>query len=128
MPVQTGGSHRNPELIAAIQEVLESDAFTERLVTVIDRVVTRTAAHRDCGTSTTATPTAPTKRCRCARCCPQRFPGRSMVTMMLLPIPFINPFWWADSCHQRSCGPAMPECCHEGSDKTPPGHPPGTIG
>lgn len=139
MAVDNGGYEPDSELDRKIHEVLGSEAFTKRLVKVVDAVVTRRATHK-CGCRSEPFPRH--KRCRCARCCPPRIPSRPIVTVMLLPIPIINPFWWADSCHQRPCGPTIPECCHEqhpcgpttpeycheDSDQMPPADSPRPIG
>ena len=93
----------DPKMLAAIEKVLYSDRFAKHLVKLIKCVP---EVERRCYP----------KKHVCTRCCMPRNPCRPMVSVMMLPIPIFNPFWWAEACHPRPCGPSIPECYREGSD------------
>jgi hypothetical protein len=46
--------------------------------------------------------------------------------VMWMPIPILNPFWWAQACQPHcgphNCGPRIPESCHESPQTPPPRH------
>lgn len=98
----------DPKLLAAIGKVLISDAFTKHSVKVIEHVLERRGVEKRCYP----------KKHVCTRCCMPRNPCRPMVSVMMLPIPFLNPFGWAETCHPRpcGCGSSIPEGYREGSD------------
>jgi hypothetical protein len=101
------GTYPNDQkLIDAIEKAFGGEAFAKRVKDIVNDVLEERGVRRQ----------SYPKKHVCSRCCAPRNPCRPMVSVMMLPIPFLNPFWWAETCHPRPCGPSIPECYHEGSD------------
>ena len=118
MPDEPRKPRNDPRLMAAITEVLASEDFGKHLLYVIEGVLERRALEKRCYP----------KNHTCPRCFPPHNACRPMVSVMMVPIPFFNPFWWADSCLPRPCRHTMPTCCHHGSHPIPPARHPETTG
>jgi hypothetical protein len=115
------GYKDDPKLKEAILEVITSDAFAAPLASAITKALAKSASE-----------VWRAKSCRCGRCGTPPAPCRPPLTVMCLPIPVLNPFWWVQACqppqHCRPhCGPRIPECCHEHPYTPSPGHPVGTV-
>jgi hypothetical protein len=117
MPDEAGRYQNDPKLLDAIKDVLKSDDFTAHLANVIEGVLKKQGVEKR----------SYPKKHTCSRCYTPRNPCRPMVSVMMVPIPVFNPFWWADTCHPRACEPSMPECCHERPDPPPEPERPPTI-
>jgi hypothetical protein len=97
MPEETGRHSHDPKVIAATDELLKSHAFKEQLACIVADVLQEGDSRRY------------PKKHACSRCYPPRNPCRPMMSVMMVPIPIFNPFWWAETCHPRPCGPSIPE-------------------
>jgi hypothetical protein len=109
MPEEASNYPNDQKLVEVIEKALASEAFTKRLAEAIDHALEKRDVERRCYP----------KKHACTRCYPPRNRCRPMVSVMMVPIPFLNPFWWADSCHPHTCGPSIPQCYQEGSDPAP---------